>query len=99
MSRYQLTAQAGADLRDIARYTEETWGAVQTERYGEELELALQQLSLAPIVGRKREAIKPGLRSYPVARHLAFYIQQKDRIIILRILHPRMNVDEAFKSG
>jgi len=99
MSRYQLTGQSAADLREVARYTRQTWGVVQAERYGEELELALQQLSLAPNLGRKRDAIQPGLRSHPVARHLAFYIQQKDKIIVLRILHPRMNVDEAFKSA
>jgi toxin ParE1/3/4 len=99
MSGYELTAQASADLQEVARYTQETWGAVQMERYGEELELALQHLSLAPNVGRKRDAIQPGLRSHSVARHVAFYILHKDRVIILRILHPRMNVDEAFKSG
>jgi hypothetical protein len=34
-----------------------------------------------------------------VAQHVAFYIQRKDRIVVLRILHPRMNVDEAFESS
>lgn len=97
MSRYALTPPAAADLREIARYTTQTWGLVQAERYGEELDLALQQLSLAPDVGRKREAIAPGLRSFPVAQHVAFYVQHKDKIIVLRILHPRMNVDEAFE--
>ena len=41
----------------------------------------------------------PGLRSFPVAEHVAFYVQRKGKITILRILHPRMNVDEAFETG
>lgn len=100
MSRYALTPLAVGDLQEIARYSRQAWGPVQAERYGEELDLALQQLSLAPGVGRKRDAIAAGLRSFPVAQHVAFYIQRRDKITILRVLHPRMNVDEAFeKSG
>lgn len=97
MSRHALTSRAVADLREIARYTEQTWGPAQAERYGEELDLALQQLSLASGAGRKRDAIAPGLRSFPVAQHIAFFIQRRDKVIILRILHPRMNVEEAFE--
>ncbi len=98
MSRYELAPSAATDLVDIVRYSKQTWGSTQAQRYREELELAVQQIALAPGMGRKREAIAPGLRSFPVAQHVAFYVQRKDRIIVLRILHPRMNVDEAFES-
>lgn len=98
MSRYELAASAATDLVDIVCFSKQTWGSAQAQRYREELELAVQQIALAPGVGRKREAIAPGLRSFPVAQHVAFYIQRKDRIIVLRILHPRMNDDEAFES-
>ena len=97
MSRYELAPSAMTDLLEIVRYSKKTWGSAQAQRYREELELAVQQLALTPEVGRKREVISPGMRSFPVAQHVAFYIQRKDRIVILRILHPRMNVDEAFE--
>lgn len=100
MSRYELSPGAVADLLEIASYTIKTWGLVQAQRYREELELALQRLALAPDTGRSREALIPGMRSSPVAAHIAFYMQSRRGIIILRILHPRMDVDEAFeKSG
>lgn len=98
MSRYELATGAVADWLEIVGYTKQSWGQTQAQRYREELDLALQQLGLTPDVGRKRDAIAPGLRSFPVAQHVAFYIEQKDRIVVLRILHPRMNVDEAFKE-
>lgn len=97
MSRYELAASAAADLLEVIRYSKSNWGAERAQRYGEELDLALQQVALVPAMGRTREAIAPGLRSFPVAQHVAFYIQRKDKIIVLRILHPRMNVDEAFE--
>ena len=99
MSRCELATRAAADLLEIVRYTHQNWGHAQAQRYLEELDLALRQLSLAPGRGRNRETITPGLRSFPVAQHIAFYIQRKDKIIIVRILHPRMNADEAFEKG
>jgi toxin ParE1/3/4 len=99
MSRFALTPRAVDDLREIARYTDKKWGALQAERYGEELELTLQRLSLAPEMGQKREAIAPGLRSFRVAQHVAFYLIRKNEITILRLLHPRRNVDEAFDDS
>lgn len=97
IARYDFTAQAAADLKEIGRYTRKTWGLAQARRYREELEIALQKLSLSPNMGRQREAIAPGVRSFRVAAHVAFYVQTKDGITILRLLHPNMDVDAAFE--
>jgi toxin ParE1/3/4 len=99
VSRFELASPAAADLLDIVRYTHQRWGGAQAQRYREELELALQHLSLTPDVGRRRHAIAPGLRSFSLAQHVAFYIQRKDRILVVRILHPRMDVEDAFEPG
>ena len=48
MSRYELATRAAADLLEIVRYTNQNWGHAQAQRYREELDLAVQQLSLAP---------------------------------------------------
>ncbi len=99
MSGYELAAAAVADLLEIVSYTRKTWGSIQAQRYRDELELALQHLALAPERGRTRGAIVPGMRSFRVAQHVAFYIQQKGTIKILRVLHPRMDVEDAFEKG
>lgn len=98
MSGYELARAAAADLLEIVSYTNKTWGPVQARRYRDELDLALQHLALAPEKGRTRDAIVPGMRSFRVAEHVAFYIQRKRAILIVRILHPRMDVDEAFEG-
>ena len=97
MSRYEFTTRAAADLLEIGRYTKKTWGVEQARRYREELEVALQKLSRSPNSGRQRETIAPGVRSYRVASHIAFYVEKNDRITILRLLHPKMDVDAAFE--
>lgn len=97
-ARYDFTAQAAADLKEIGRYTKQAWGLAQAHRYSEELEMSLQKLSLSPNVGRQRESIAPGVRSFRVAAHIAFYVQRQDGITILRVLHPSMDVDAAFEA-
>jgi toxin ParE1/3/4 len=98
MAGYDLTEQAVSDLREIARYTKREWGKEQARRYREELELSLQKLSLSPNIGRGREEIAPGVRSFRVAMHIAFYTQRRGGITILRLLHPSRDIEREFQK-
>ena len=98
MPRYDFTQRALADLRDIARYTRKTWGPKQARLYREELELGIRKLALAPGVDRARGDVGPSVRSFPVARHVAFYREGEDGITVLRLLHPSMDVSRAFRD-
>ena len=99
MPRYDFTRRALADLTAIARYTRTTWGPRQARLYREELELSIQKLALSPGVGRLREDLAPLVRSFPVARHVAFYIEGAEGIVVLRVLHPSMDVSQAIAAG
>lgn len=96
MARYNFTAHAANDLRSIIRYTRQTWGVKQARLYRQELELSLTRLGERPDMGRQREEIASGVRSFRVAEHIAFYIRRRGGITILRLLHPRMDVELAF---
>ena len=98
MPRYDFTRRALADLRDIARYTRESWGLKQARLYREELELSIQKLALSPGMGRARADVAPSVRSFPVARHVAFYVESEGGITMLRVLHPSMDVADAFSE-
>lgn len=53
-------------------------------------------LSNSPEVGRSREEVAAGVRSFPVGRYVIFY-QIIDRgILILRVLHGARDVDGLF---
>ena len=99
MPRYDFTQRALADLRNIARHTRETWGPEQARLYREEIELGIRKLALAPGVGRVRGDVAPSVRSFPIARHVAFYREGEDGITVLRLLHPSMDVSRAFRDG
>ncbi len=96
MPRYDFTRQALADLRNIVRYTRESWGRKQARIYREEIELGIQKLALSPGLGRVRSDVAPSVRSFPIARHVAFYVESKRGITVVRVLHPAMNVASAF---
>ena len=96
MPRYDVTQRALADLHDIVRYTRETWGRKQARLYREELELGIQKLALSPGLGRARADVAPSVRSFPIARQAAFYVESEGGITVLRVLHPSMDVARAF---
>ena len=96
MPRHDFTQRALADLREIARCTRETWGRTQARRYREELELGIRKLALSPGVGRVRADVAPSVRSFPIARHVAFYVESEGGITVLRMLHASMDVSRAF---
>ena len=96
MARYHLTARAMEDLRAIARYTKQTWSSAQARHYRQELELGLEKLSLNPDIGRPREEIGLNVRSFRVGAHIAFYVPRKAGIVVIRLLHPSMDVELAF---
>ena len=98
MPRYDFTKRALADLRDIARYTRETWGQRQARLYREELELGIRKLALSPGMGHVRADVAPSVRSFPIARHVAFYVEGEGGITVLRLLHPSMDVARAFSE-
>lgn len=96
MPRCEFTAKAAEDLREIGRYTKQTWGNTQARRYREELELALKKLSMLPRIGLERNEIAPEVRSFTVVSHTAFYLPRQDGITVLRLLHPSMDIECAF---
>ncbi len=98
MPRYDFTRRALADLRDIARYTRRTWGQKQARLYREEFKLCVHKLALSPGIGRERADVGRSVRSFPIARHVAFYLESEGGITVLRLLHPTMDVARAFSD-
>ena len=93
MARYELTAPASNDLREILRYTKETWGAEQAIKYSQQLRKALGTLAKTPQIGRKREELASDLRSFQAGSYTVFYKRSDAGIIIVRILHSRRDVE------
>ena len=93
MGSFKLKARAKADLKDIANYTEKTWGRGQRNKYLRDFDSAFQKISENPDLGRLVSHVRPGYRVLAIGSHLIFYRLNEGREVeIIRILHKRMDV-------
>jgi toxin ParE1/3/4 len=91
MKRLFLTDQAKADMRALTLYTEKTWGALQKRKYRQALHDRLAQIRRNPTLGTSRDDLKPGLRGLISGRHVIYYGETADLIVVFRVLHARMD--------
>lgn len=95
MPGFFLTKKAKDDLQAIGRYTQNTWGREQRNRYLSLLDTTFHELAAHPLTGRDCSAIRPGYRKYGTGKRLVFYRQIKTgEIEIVRILHERMDIEQ-----
>lgn len=92
MTRYLLTPAAVADIEEIWEYTRDQWGTDQADEYNHEIQHAIERAADNPKIGRACDEIRPGYLKIAIGSHVAFYRITDDAIIIVRILHQRMDV-------
>ena len=91
MADYRLTTLAETDLAEIADYTIETLGIEQARRYRDALETCFNNLAANPLLGRSAEHLAPSLRRIEHRSHVVFYLRRQPGVLIVRILHARMD--------
>jgi toxin ParE1/3/4 len=87
--RIVYTDDAKAELRDIALYTERQWGKEQSATYLRLVRSAVRTLAASPHLGRARDEIQPGLRSYPVGSHVIYYWIDDGAVNVAHVFHNR----------
>ncbi|HMD15345.1 MAG TPA: type II toxin-antitoxin system RelE/ParE family toxin [Terriglobales bacterium] len=90
MRKFRFSRRAETDLLSIADYTLRKWGKAQAARYLGELEACCQTLAGNPALGRVCDDVRPGFRRHEHGRHVLFYREERDGILISRILPQRM---------
>ena len=90
MYKLRKSAEAEEDLTDIWVYSLREWGIEQADKYIDELEAGLAQLSASPKLGTSRDELRPGYRSLRINQHMAYYTVKESTVRIVRVLHVRM---------
>ena len=93
---YELSAAADQGIQDIYDFATQEYGEDQAESYTLELEIFLDELVRSLEMGRRRDDIRVGLRSFPKGHHVIFYRIFPDRIRVVRILHSRRDLRQIF---
>ena len=91
MSSFRLTPDAKSSLMQIAHYTQQKWGKNQRNLYLKMIDDCFHALCESPKLGRIRPEIHHALRSHPLGRHVIFYIIKQGDIVIVHVLHEKMD--------
>lgn len=91
MAELILTPEAVKDLERIFEYTYMTWGELQANEYQDDLFYGMMTILENRKIGVEYRHSSGIYRKYKVMKHLVFYRSPEEDVIVVRILHERMN--------
>ena len=86
MGEYRLAEAAKKDLMDIALYGDEHFGAVQSNRYRDQLKQRFSILAETPLLYPAVSHIRDGYRRSVCGAHSIYYRIDGDTVEIMRVL-------------
>jgi len=66
------------------------------DRWLDRLDEKFRLLATQPMMGRARDELAPGVRSFPIGRYVVFYVPLDDGIDVVRVLHGVRDIDAVF---
>lgn len=87
---------AEADLEDIATYTKEQWGLAQARRYLKALQQDITALAEFPAMNPIYKSRHGHFHRATSGEHRIFYQIHESAVVIVRVLHGRMDMDSKF---
>lgn len=90
-----LTAEAQDDFEALRLYTRQEWGDEQEAAYKTAILQSLIVLGENAALGRQRRDLAIDLRAYLVRQHIIYYRLTEEALVVVRILHVRMDARRA----
>ncbi len=94
--KVRVTPRARDDIKNIGRYTEQTWNKTQRNRYLKNIDARLKWLAENPQLGKHRPDICEGYHSFPEGQHVIFYLVGSNTIDVIGIPHKEMDIISYF---
>ena len=98
MTSWRLHPKARTDLNDIWDYSEAEWGTEQAETYTRSIQAAIEVIATDPVRGQKCDDIRSGYWRIRSGSHFIFFRRENATVVVVRILHERMNVSNHLNS-
>ena len=95
MARVTRRPLAAADILDIWDHIAED-SLDQADRWVDNPDEKLKLIATQPLIGRVREDLAAGTRSFPSGRYVIFYAPIDGGIDVVRVLHSARDIDAAF---
>lgn len=95
---HRLAPQVESELDEIWFYVATESGNPEiADRLIDSLTTRFILLAEHPYVGRVRDDLRPGLRSFPVGQYVIVYRLDEADVLILHVLHGRRDLDGIFQ--
>jgi toxin ParE1/3/4 len=95
MPNFRFLPLARHDLNEIWEYIAQD-NLYAAENMVERIEELCQLLAQHPHLGRRREELASGLRSFPAESYIIFYQPITDGIEVVRVLRASRDIDSLF---
>jgi toxin ParE1/3/4 len=97
--KFRLTEPAIRDIEQIADYIARESGLAQADRLLTKLDAKFAKIAQFPNLGRQRNEILPGLRSFPMDQYLILYMPVNQDVDILRVVSGYRNLSALFTDS
>ncbi len=89
MGGLRISPEAEADLDDIWLYiAKESRSAERADRFLDQFVIFFDRLAGNPYLGRPRDDLRRGYRSFPVGEYVVIYrVGEAEEVLVLRIIH------------
>jgi toxin ParE1/3/4 len=98
MTGYVFAPAADADLVDIWFYTVETWNQEQADRYTTRVVDTCRRIAAGQVRGKPVADIGGNYFKASVGSHFVVYKRDADLIVVVRILHQRMDIQSHIQE-
>ena len=88
--------QAEADILEIWAFIAED-SVAEADRWVDKLDVKFALWSTQPMMGRARDELLAGIRSFPMGRYVVFYQPLSGGIDVVRVLHGSRDIDANFE--
>jgi toxin ParE1/3/4 len=95
MPRVTRRPLAEADILEIWDYIADD-SLAAADRWVDRLDEQLRMLAAQPLMGRAREELAPGVRSFPFGRYVVIYVLLDNGIDVVRVMHGARDIDAVF---
>jgi toxin ParE1/3/4 len=93
MKRLEFTPRARRDLEEIWEYSFEQFGLDKPDAYLRTIQRAVATVTEGPRRGLACDEIRSGYGKFSVGSHVLFFRASSNRVVIVRILHARMDFE------
>ena len=90
-----LQPRAKTDLAEIWEFIADDSDA-HADAFIDLIDQKFQVLAQQPGIGRRRDELADGLRSFPVGRYVIFYLTVPGGVQIVRVLHGARDLETTF---